>query len=175
MGVSLDGIVAGPRSVTAPQDDQADRWKIEALRDAGTHIMGRVTYLEMAAHWPSATDGFAAPMNNIPKVVFSKTLDKADWAESQIARGDITQEITALKHQPGGDIIAHGGPTFVQELSRRGLVDVYRLLVMPGAVGTGSPLFKDLPDTINLELLDAKTFPSGAIGLIYQPRDARAR
>ena len=79
-----------------------------------------------------------------------------------------------MKQQPGGDIIAHGGPTFVQELSRRGLVDLYRLLILPGAVGGGAPLFKDLTATINLELLDAQLFPSGAIGVVYRPRTAPA-
>jgi dihydrofolate reductase len=104
-------------------------------------------------------------------VAFSKTLDKADWPEAEVARGDITEEITALKQQPGGDLVAHDGPTFVHELSRRGIVDLYRLVVQPGAVGLGSPFFKDLADTIDLELLDARPFPSGAIGLVvYQPR-----
>lgn len=86
--------------------------------------MGRITYVGMAAHWPTATDDFAGPMNTIPKIVFSQTLDRADWVETRIARGDLTDEITALKQQSGGDLIAHGGATFVQELSRRGLVDL---------------------------------------------------
>ncbi|HEU4946506.1 MAG TPA: dihydrofolate reductase family protein [Kribbella sp.] len=170
LGMSLDGIMAGPRRVTAPHDDEVDRWKIEALRDAGAHLMGRTTYLEMAAHWPTATSDYAAPMNDIPKVVFSKTLDQADWPESRIARGDLTDEIAALKQEPGGDLIAHGGPTFAQELSRRCLVDLYRLVVLPGVLGAGSPLFADLPDAIDLELLALKRFPSGAVGLVYQPR-----
>jgi dihydrofolate reductase len=85
--------------------------------------MGRVTYEQMAGHWPTATDDYAAPMNDIPKVVFSKTLPTADWAGSRIARGDLTQEIAALKSEPGGDIIAHGGAAFVQALSKLGLID----------------------------------------------------
>jgi dihydrofolate reductase len=170
MGVSLDGFVAGPRHVTSPPDDEVDNWKIESLHDAGAHLMGRVTYLEMAAHWPTATDNFAAPMNDIPKVVFSKSLEKATWAGTRIARGDLTGEINTLKQQPGGDLIAHGGPTFVQELSRRGLVDLYRLLILPGAVGGGAGPFGELSDTINLELLETTPFPSGAIGVVYRPR-----
>jgi dihydrofolate reductase len=170
MGVSLDGYVAGPRHVTASPDDEADNWKIETLPNAGAHLMGRVTYLEMAAHWPTATDKFAAPMNDIPKVVFSKSLEEATWAGTRIARGDLTDEITTLKQQPGGDLIAHGGTTFVQDLSRRGLVDLYRLLILPGAVGGGGALFGELSDTIDLELLEARPFPSGAIGVVYRPR-----
>jgi dihydrofolate reductase len=170
MSVTLDGIIASPRSVSAPDDPDAVRWKVAGLADAGAHIMGRVTYLEMAAHWPTSTEVFAAPMNDVPKVVFSTTLEKADWPESRIAAGDITEEVNALKTEPGGDIIAHGGVTFVQELSRRRLVDEYRLLVQPGVVGAGQPLFADLPEVINLELVEATPFPSGAIGMVYRPR-----
>jgi dihydrofolate reductase len=167
MSVSLDGVVAGPRQVAAAADEKADAWKVEALYGAGAHLMGRVTYLEMAAHWPAATGVYAAPMNTIPKVVFSSTLRQADWAESRIVRGDIGEEINTLKRQPGGDLLAHGGATFVQELSRRGLVDLYRLLLLPGAVGVGEPLFKD---QVDLELLEVQPFPSGAIGVLYRPR-----
>ena len=171
MDITADGIVASPRSVSAPDDPAALRWKADRLRDVGTHIVGRVTYLGMAGYWPHSTDKvFADLMNNIPKVVFSKTLEKADWPETRIARGDITDEVNALKAEPSGEIIAHGGATFVQELCRRGLVDEYRLLIQPGAVGVGEPLFKDLPEVINLDLVEATPFPSGTIGVIYRPR-----
>ena len=86
--------------------------------------MGRVTYEEMAAHWPTSTDDYAAPMNTIPKVVFSKTLDEATWAESSIARGDLADELATLRQQPGGEIIAWGGASLAwlgpgSELVRR--------------------------------------------------------
>jgi dihydrofolate reductase len=71
--------------------------------------MGRVTYEEMAGFWPTSTDDYAAPMNEIPKVVFSRTLAEATWPESSIARGDLAEEIAALRAQPGGEIIAWGG------------------------------------------------------------------
>lgn len=87
--------------------------------------MGRVTYEEMAAHWPTSSDDYAAPMNEIPKVVFSKTLDEATWAESSIARGDLADEIDTLRRRPGGEIIAWGGAGFAQSLSRAALVDEY--------------------------------------------------
>jgi len=76
--------------------------------------MGRVTYEQMAAHWPSATDGYAAPMNDIPKVVFSTTLVRAEWTGSRIACGDLAHEITSLKRESGRDIMAHGGARFAQ-------------------------------------------------------------
>jgi dihydrofolate reductase len=138
------------------------------VRQAGTHIMGRVTYEQMAGHWPTATDDYAAPMNDIPKVVFSKTLPTADWASSQIARGDLTQEIAALKSEPGGDIIAHGGTAFVQALSKLGLIDEYRLVIHPVALGDGLPLFKDLSGPVRLDLTDATHSPGGTVIHVYQ-------
>jgi dihydrofolate reductase len=81
--VSVDGFVAGPHGHAGglPEPDELRRWKLDRVRRAGTHVMGRVTYQEMAAHWPTSTDDYAAPMNEIPKVVFSNTLDEAPWAE----------------------------------------------------------------------------------------------
>jgi dihydrofolate reductase len=172
MGVTLDGYVAGPSGqgdwgLPAEHED-VRAWKIASVRQAGIHIMGRVTYEQMAAHWPTATDDYAAPMNDIPKVVFSKTLPAAAWASSRIARGDLTQEIAALKSEPGGDIIAHGGATFVQALSTLGLIDEYRLVIHPVALGDGLPLFKDLPGPLRLDLTDATRFPGGTVIHVYQ-------
>jgi dihydrofolate reductase len=130
--------------------------------------MGRVAYEQMAAHWPTATGDYAPPMNDVPKVVFSKTLPTADWASSRIARGDLTQEIAALKGEPGGDIIAHGGAAFVQALSRLGLIDEYRLVIHPVALGNGLPLFKDLPGPLRLDLADATRFPGGTVIHVYR-------
>ena len=174
MGMSLDGIVAGgPEEQGDPgsSGEHADvtAWKVQSLRQVGTHIMGRVTYEQMAAHWPSATDEYAVFMNDIPKVVFSKTLPAAEWASSRIARGDLAEEIERLKREPGQDIMAHGGATFVQALSRLSLIDEYRLVIRPVALGSGLPLFKDLPAPLHLELADAKQFLDGTVIHVYQP------
>jgi dihydrofolate reductase len=131
--------------------------------------MGRVTYEEMAAHWPSATDEYAALMNDIPKVAFSKTLPTAEWASSRMARGDLAEEIASLRREPGEDIFVHGGAAFVQALSRLGLIDEYRLVIQPVALGSGLPLFKDLPAPLQLELVDAKAFPTGTVIHVCQP------
>ena len=111
MTSSMDGFVVGPEEHAGgvPEPDQLVRWKLDRVRRAGTHIMGRVTYEEMASFWPTSTDDYTAPMNEVPKVVFSKTLNEATWPESTIARGDLADEIAALKRQPGGEIIAWGG------------------------------------------------------------------
>lgn len=108
-------------------------------------------------------------MNSVPKVVFSRTLPAADWAGSRIARGDLTEEIAALKSEPGGDIMAHGGASFVQALSRLGLIDEYRLIILPVALGNGLPLFQDLPRPLRLDLADAKRFPDGTVIHVYRP------
>ena len=84
-------------------------WTVASLRDAGTHIMGRGTYEAMAAVWPTTTGVYADVMNEIPEVVFSKTLTRAEWPASRIASGDVAEEIDRLKHKPGGVILAHGG------------------------------------------------------------------
>jgi dihydrofolate reductase len=174
MSISLDGFVApakdAPEHRSQPEDPALKQIKLDWLRQAGTHAMGRVTYNEMAAHWPVSTDEYAAPMNDVPKVVFSKTLGSAEWNDSRVARGDIAQEISAMRLEPGGDIIAWGGASFVQALSRQGLVDEYRLVINPVALGNGLPLFKDLSDPIQLQLVEARTFASGAALHVYQPR-----
>jgi dihydrofolate reductase len=114
MDMSLDGYV-GPLDEDAEWimrdfDDELSQWVVdEVLWQAGTHVMGRATYEEMADHWPSSTAVFAAPMNEIPKVVFSKTLTSAEWPESRIAGGDLAEEMSRLKQEPGKDILVHGG------------------------------------------------------------------
>jgi dihydrofolate reductase len=173
MSVSVDGFVAprkgAPDHRSAPEDPALKQRKLDWMRDAGTHAMGCVTYQEMAGHWPYSSDAYAAPMNELPKVVFSKTLENADWNDSRVARGDLGEEISALRQEPGGDIIAWGGASFVQALSRAALVDEYRLVVNPVALGDGLPLFKDLPAPITLQLVEATTYASGAILHIYRP------
>jgi dihydrofolate reductase len=132
--------------------------------------MGRVTYEEMSSVWPTSTSDFAAPMNEIPKVVFSKTLQQADWPETRIASGDLGEEIARLKQEPGKDLIAYGGASFDQALSRLGLVDEYRLMIQPAALGDGLALFRDLPAPMHLDLVEATTYPSGLAIHIYRPR-----
>jgi dihydrofolate reductase len=176
MGVTLDGYVAGPGGEgdwgLPPEDPGVRAWKVASLRRVGTHIMGRVTYEQMAEHWPTATGDYPAFMNNLPKVVFSKTLPTAEWAGSRIARGDLAEEISALKSEPGGEIMAHGGAAFVQALSRLGLIDEYRMVILPVALGNGLPLFKDLAKPLRVDLTEAKTFPDGTVIHVYQPIEA---
>jgi dihydrofolate reductase len=108
-------------------------------------------------------------LNNLPKVVFSKTLPAAGWAGSRIARGDLAAEIAALQSESGGEIMAHGGASFVQALSRLGLIDEYRLVIAPVALGNGLPLFKDLAKPLRVELKQATSFPDGTVISVCQP------
>jgi dihydrofolate reductase len=172
--ISLDGYVAPAKGAsdhrTTREDPRVKEGKLERLSRAGTHIMGRVTYLEMASHWPKSDDEYAKPMNELPKVAFSRTLtEPADWHDSRIAGGDLAPEIQRLREEPGGDIVAWGGGRFLQALSRAGLVDEYRLTINPIVLGDGLALFKDLESPIELELVQAETFASGTALHIYRP------
>ncbi len=140
------------------------------LGRAGDHIMGRTTYREMTEYWPKSDHPIAGPMNDVPKVVFSRTLQEAGWPESRIAAGDTAAEIARLKQEPGGPIIAHGGTQFVGSLIRLGLIDEYHLWVLPAAVGSGAALFAGLDHLLPLRLVTSRAFPSGIMELVYAPR-----
>ncbi len=126
----------------------------------------------MASGVAHATGVYADVMNETPKVVFSKTLTRAVWPESRIASGDLAEKIDRLKRQPGGMILAHGGATFVDALIRDGLIDEYRLVIHPVAIGHGTGLFGALREPIRLNLIEARTFPGGTAVHLYQPSGA---
>jgi dihydrofolate reductase len=175
--MSIDGYVAAldgshPWGVDDTQDDGVKQWILDSVSAAGAHLMGRVTYEEMASVWPTSTSDYAKPMNEIPKVVFSRTLQRADWAETRIASGDLAAEVERLKREPGNDLIAYGGATLDQALSRLGLVDEYRLMIEPAALGAGLPLFRDLPSPLHLELVEATTYATGVAIHVYRPRQS---
>jgi dihydrofolate reductase len=175
MGVSLDGLNARPGQARAedrgipPEDPALKARKLGWIRAAGAHLMGRTTYEEMASFWPTSDDPYAAPMNDIPKVVFSTTLTTADWPQSTIARAGLAEEINALKREPGGDLIAWGGATFAQSLSRHRLIDEYRLIVQPVALGDGLSLFAGLTAPLVLDLIEAQAYADGSVLHIYRP------
>jgi dihydrofolate reductase len=152
-----------------PDDEQQDDYFVSRLREAGTHIMGRATYESWAGFWPRLDTPVARALNDIPKVVFSRTLRSADWSGTRVASGDTAEEIARLKAEPGGDIVAHGGVGFARSLIRLGLVDEYRLLVLPAAAGQGEALFTDLDHPLTLRLISCKGFSSGLTELVYSP------
>jgi dihydrofolate reductase len=172
-GYSCDEDTELYRVMEEIEDPEQQEYFVGRLRQAGTHIMGRVTYEEMAEFWPGSDHPIAAPMNDIPKVVFSASLQSANWPQTRIARGDTVEELARLRQEPGGEILAHGGTQFVRSLIRLGLVDEYRLWVLPAAVGLGAPLFTGLASPVILQLIKATPFHSGILELCYTPAGHR--
>jgi dihydrofolate reductase len=173
IGMSLDGYVASERQhpgVSVPEDAELIRWKLDRVTKAGAHLMGRTTYEEMAAYWPHSSAPYAAPMNDIPKVVFSSTLSQASWPTTRIARGDLAAEIAAIKAEPGADVMVHGGASFAAALAAHGLIDEYCLVIQPVALGGGQALFAELPAPLPLELVEARGFTCGVVVHVYRPR-----
>lgn len=172
MGISIDGYVSGgPEEDIGrgePEHPDVVARKMAWVTHAGLHAMGRVTYEEMSGFWPTSTSEYAKPMNEIPKVVFSKTLARSDWPTTTIARGDLKEEVAKLKAEPGGEIIAYGGYRFAQALTRANLVDEYRLVTRPVALGSGEPMFTDLPGGRRLELAEVTPYPDGTVISIYR-------
>jgi len=196
MSVSLDGFVAGPNGETdwifRNPDPKIKDWIHENLWEAGVHIMGSRSYQVMAPYWPTSPDLLAAPMNQIPKVIFSKSgvadLQAAipaeasedastaeairSWRDARIASGDLAEEILQLKSEPGKDIVAHGGALFARSLAASGLIDEYRLMIHPVALGQGLSLFASLAEPLNLRLTKTVSFDSGRILHVYVPDQA---
>ena len=174
MQVSLDGYVGAPDGDIAwvfdSLDDELRAYEVALLSGAGAHLMGRATYEDMAAHWPTADSPFAEPMNTIPKVVFSNTLSEASWGSTTVLSGPLAEEIATLKAAPGDrPLIAHGGARFAQALSRAGLIDEYHLIVHPAVLGDGLSLFGGRAD---LTMCDVRRFPAGALALTYLRAEA---
>jgi len=184
MSMSLDGFVAGPAGETDWQlrsrGEAGRTWIKDKLHQAGLLVMGRKTYLTMAAHWPNDTSPLAAPMNALPKAVFTRQPSwkpegagtdegSESWAGAHVVHGDLATEIARLKQQPGNEILAFGGVNFAQSLAASGLVDEYRLLVHPVALGQGLSLFGQLPAAQPLDLRGTTLFPSGVAAHIYWP------
>jgi dihydrofolate reductase len=179
MSISLDGFVAGPNGeadwMLRSRDDGGKRWVEETLWQAGLHVVGRKMFQGWAGYWPTSSDPLAAPMNDIPKVVFTRqrSLDlgayPGNWATAEVTNGDLTAEMTRLKQQPGMDILAQGGAGFAQSLAASGLIDEYRLVVHPVVLGAGLSLFAKLPKPLDLELRGTTLFRSGAAAHVYRP------
>jgi dihydrofolate reductase len=176
--VSVDGKSAdgdnGIRDVMMGIDDtEQEEYFASQLWEAGAFIMGRNSYEAMAPYWPTSDHPSAKAMNEIPKVVFSRTLKSADeWGPTRIASGDTAEEIAKLKAEPGKDLVAAGGTQFMHSLIKLGVVDEYRLWVLPAVTGKGAALFPELDEAVKLRLVKSTAFPlSGVLELRYVPAD----
>jgi dihydrofolate reductase len=169
MSVSLDGYVAPPDGstdwVAAGRSPDGASWTLETVSNASAHLMGATTYAMWAGFWPSAPGPFAKPMNDIPKVVFSDSLESADWAETTIASGDLTEAVARLKQeQTSGYLLAQGGARFARSLVKTGLIDEYRLIVHPVVLGAGERLFTA---PLIIEPISTNAFSAGAVGHVF--------
>lgn len=134
-------------------------------------LFGRVTYQDFVSFWPTQTNnefGIADKLNNTPKFVFSSTLEKADWNNSTLIKGNVAEEVARLKQQIGGCIGITGSGMLAQTLMQANLIDEYQLMVHPVVVGSGKRLFKDGIETTGLKLVNTATFSSGVVFLTYQ-------
>jgi dihydrofolate reductase len=169
--LSLDGVAE------APNEWQGDVWDgimgdaMNAMLDKqDAMLLGRVTYQEWAGYWPTSTDEpFATYINTIPKYVVSTTLDKVDWQNSSLLKGDLASAIAELKQQPGGTIGVSGSPTLVESLLQADLLDELVLMIHPVVVGKGKRLFNDGKALKRLKLVDAKTSSTGVVIATYRP------
>lgn len=168
MSVSLDGYVAPPdgssnwEAVGRSEDGAA--WVLDTVSNAATHLVGAATYARWARSWPGAAGPFAKPMNEIPKIVFSNSLASADWSETTIATGDLTEAVTRLKQRSGRYLLVQGGVRFARSLVETGLIDEYRLIVHPVVLGGGARLF-DTPLTI--KPISTTAFSRGAVAHVF--------
>ncbi|MFL5760720.1 MAG: dihydrofolate reductase family protein [Thermomicrobiales bacterium] len=174
--ISLDGVFESPDKWHFPYfTDEMGEAVGSQMAEADTMLLGRVTYQEFARYWPqqSSDEPPADYMNNTPKVVVSNTLDSVDdWQNSSLIKGNVVEEITKLKQQPGKNIGVTGSGTLVRSLLENNLLDELRLLVHPIVVGSGKRLFPDGTPQKGLKLADSKTFNTGVLYLTYQPADA---
>jgi dihydrofolate reductase len=171
--VSLDGVVESPEKWHFPYfNDEMGEAVEAAIAASDAMLLGRVTYQEFAAYWPgvsSEDEPFATHMNNTPKYVVSKTLDKAEWNNSTLISGNVAEEITKLKQQPGKNIGITGSATLVQSLLQDDLLDELGLMIHPVVVGSGKRLFQEGGGPKGLKLVDSMTFSTGVVSLTYQP------
>lgn len=170
--VTVDGIIEGFEEWFYPHwDDEIGVVKHAEMFGSDTLLFGRVTYQLFAAQWmPVRTDetGFADRLHSVAKYVVSANLEYAPWNNSTIIRTNVAHEVAKLKQQSGLDILVAGSGQLVQTLRQHNLIDEYRLMVFPIIWGKGKRLFSD-GDTLNLKLVDTKTFGSGVMTHTYQP------
>jgi dihydrofolate reductase len=180
--MSLDGVIEDPGgaedyehggwSFSYDSGDEGNKFKLDETLEADALLLGRVTYEGFAAAWPTMTDeaGFADKMNTMPKYVFSTTLEKADWSNSTIIKGNVADEVPKLKEQHDGPLLVGGSATLTRSLMEHDLVDEYRLMVYPLVLGTGKRLFGDGLDKATLRLVESRQVgPDGILLLTYEP------
>ena len=181
--VTLDGVMQAPGG---PHEDPAGGftyggWSVNYWDDMMGQIMGefmakpselllgRKTYEIFAAHWPYSNEEGADQLNSAKKYVASRTLNKVDWNNSTLIKGDVVQEIRKLKEQDGPELQVHGSSNLIQTLLKHNLIDEYRLWIFPVVIGNGKRLFDQGTIPSGLKLIDSKTSSTGVIMATYEP------
>ncbi len=179
--MTVDGYIAGPKG---EMDFMVWNWDadlIEYVKEitdpVDCIVLGRKLAEGFIPYWASVAAEpqhaeFAAgqKFTDTHKVVFTKTLEESTWENTVLAKGDLAEEINALKNKAGKDIIAYGGANFVSALIKEGLVDDFHLFVNPNAIGNGLPIFGKLDHNLTLELVKARSFECGIVVLNYKPK-----
>ena len=177
--MTLDGMFDGPK----PWDltfheyawgEELRRFSMDQAREVGALVFGRRTYEGMAAHWTITKGEIADFMNAVPKYVFSRTLDRADWSNSTLVKDDAAAAVSRLKAQDGRDLFVFGSADLSATLIRHGLFDEYRIGLVPGTLGEGNPLFKRDSEPMRLQLLESRSLGERCLLLRYQPAGVAA-
>jgi dihydrofolate reductase len=179
--ITIDGYVAGPDGALdwmVWDWDEALKKTVEALTEpVDTILLGRKMADGFISHWTNVRDNLDDPeyasgkkFVETPKIVFSKTLQESPWENTEIATGDLTEEVSRLKNQNGGDMIVYGGASFVSALVRERLIDAFYLFVNPVVLGEGKTIFDEVHDQQPMTLVEARAFECGITLLHYEPR-----
>lgn len=174
MNVTFDGFCDHTAGVANPE---LHDYYTDMLNNAGTILYGRTTYQLMEDYWPTLInnptgdkhmDDFANAIERVSKVLFSRSIRSVNWNNARLATKDLKDEVTALKQQPGNDILV-GSPSLIAQLTQLDLIDLWQLCVHPVIAGQGLPLFKDITEQIVLKLLKTETFKtSGHVVFFYE-------
>jgi dihydrofolate reductase len=174
---TLDGYFEGPEKGDISwhrHGPEENAYAVEALKAGSTLLFGRVTYQMMAGYWPTPAGlrddpVMAEGMNKADKIVFSRTLDKADWRNARLVKGDIADEVRRLKQTLGKDITLLGSGSILTQFAEKGLIDNYEIMVDPVILGGGTPVFNGLKTRLDLRLTSTRAFRSGTVLLSYAP------
>ncbi|MDW0272001.1 MAG: dihydrofolate reductase family protein [Nitrososphaeraceae archaeon] len=177
--MSVDGCIAGPNGemdwMVGLLDDELIKYAYKITDSVDTILMGRKMTDGFISFWLDVMNkpddpwyAFSKKMIEIPKVVFTKTLNKSRWINTDIATGNLIEEVSKIKSQNGGDIIVYGGASFDSSLIKEKLIDEFYLFINPLAIGNGMTIFKDLNEIQKYTLIESKAFESGKILLRYE-------
>jgi dihydrofolate reductase len=173
--ITLDGYFAGINGDISwhQVDEEFNKFSIQQLQTSGGLVFGRITFQLMANYWPTKQANEDDPivaelMNSVPKYVFTRTLQRVEWNNTQLMRGEAVEEMKVLKQQPGKDLFIFGSANLSQVFIQNRLIDEFRILINPIILGNGMPLFTNKGKHLNMKLINSKTFKNGNILLDYQ-------